>query len=75
MITHTDINDAIGRLNTLAFQHLHEPSYVEAITASISELNDLLSNSIQEEINYKQYLEEQEADGYLSSMEAYEQAI
>lgn len=46
-------------------------SYKNALFDCIYELNGIINHSIQEEMSYQDYLE-QEADNYLSSMEAHE---
>lgn len=73
MITVSDIQQLIAswakRLDT-SFQ----PSpYKDALSEYIYELNQLVTNSIDEELSYQEYLDSWAADDYLSTMEAHEQ--
>lgn len=61
------IREWLERMNTA-----QPPSYKDALRDCIYDLNQLVDRAIEEEFDYKEMVESQIADSYLSSMEAHE---
>lgn len=74
MIYVSDLNSLINKWYKKGFQQYKTLEYQEAIAECISDIEELITKTINEEIDYRQAMEEIAADDYLSSMEAHEDA-
>ena len=74
MIYVSDLNSLINKWHKKGFQQYKTLEYQEAIAECISDIEELITKTINEEIDYRQAMEEVAADDYLSSMEAHEDA-
>lgn len=74
MINVADLQNLIDSWQERADSPVQPFSYKNALLECIYDLNKLISQSIEEEMAYQDFLQ-QEADAYLSSIEAHEQVI
>ena len=74
MFLESDVTGLITQWNERADNPAYDDSYRKAVAECAYELNAALLKLFEEEINAREYLDEQYADGYLSSLEAHEPA-
>lgn len=74
MINMSDINALITQWTQRLGNLTYPQAYRDALLECSYELNKLLTNSIDEEIKAREMIDEQQADEYLSSLEAHEHA-
>lgn len=72
MITVSDLQQLISKWQERIDSPFQPFAYKNGIGECIYELNQLISDSIQEELSYSDFLS-MESDSYLSSMEAHEE--
>ena len=73
MICISDLQQLVDRWQERHDSCLYPQSYKDALLDCIYEVNQLVNRSINEELSYQDYLQ-QEADSYLSTIEAHEAA-
>ena len=73
MIYPSDVSKLTSQWTERMGNSSYPQPYRDALMECCNELNTLIDNSIQEEFDYKDYLDSMEADNYLASMEAHEQ--
>ena len=73
MIYVSDLQHLISQWTDRMRNHAHPSSYRDAISECIYELSKVINSSIEEELSYQDFLSQQ-ADDYLSTMEAHEPA-
>ena len=71
MINVSDLQQVITKWQGRVNSPTQPFAYKTGISECIFELNQLIDHSVEEELTYQDFLE-QEADRYLSSMEAHE---
>lgn len=71
MVTVSDLQQLVSKWQKRADSPIQPFAYKTGISECIYELNQLIDQSIEEELTYQDFLD-QEADRYLSSMEAHE---
>ena len=73
MIYPSDISKLTSQWTERMSNSSYPQPYRDALMECCNELNTLIDNSIQEEFDYKDYLDSMEADNYLAYIEAHEQ--
>ena len=71
MISVFDLQQVITKWQNRASSPAQPFAYKTGISECIFELNQLIDHSVEEELTYQEFLD-QEADRYLSSVEAHE---
>ena len=74
MINVADLQNLIDSWQERVDSPVQPFSYKNALLECIYDLNRIISQSIEEEMTYQDFLQ-QEADAFLSSIEAHEQVI
>lgn len=72
MIYTSDLQQLVSAWKERATSAAQPTSYKDALNECIYDLDQLVDNSIIEEIDYQDMVDSWEADTYLSSMEAHE---
>ena len=71
MVTVSDLQQLVSKWQKRVDSPIQPFAYKTGISECIFELNQLIDQSIEEELTYQDFLD-QEADRYLSSVEAHE---
>jgi hypothetical protein len=74
MFYESDITNLVTQWNDRASNPIYDDSYRKAVAECAYELNTALLKAFEEEVNAWEFLDEQYADEYLSSLEAHEPA-